>query len=138
MNASEFPFTISVCDRRNGSQISVASVRLHHVLFEDSFNELVELLRNLLIYPIGQGAIPLFEIHEQLTHFFSEGGQVEMDGNLSYYDGDELAQILRSFDPTISFTLYYPHNRATRVHVLNDMEQPGTMYQMFRVAQLLH
>lgn len=138
MNAAEFPFTISIYDRVHGSQISIASIHLHHVLFEDSFEEFVELLRDMLIRPIGQGSIPLFDLQEHLTHFFSEGGRVEMDGNLSYYDGDELEGIIRHFDAALSFTVYYPHNHATRVHILRNTDQPEVLHDAFRVARLLH
>lgn len=131
------PFTVSICDRMHGSQIPVFHVRLRHILFEEALAEFVTHLHRTLVQPLSQGDLSLFDARDQLVEFFAEGAEITVDENLNYYDEQELTGIMSQFDPVLSFTIYYPHTGATRVHLLRSPVDVQDLHDPLRGAALL-
>lgn len=131
------PFTVSICDRIHGSQIPILHVQLRHILFEETLEDFIFLLYQTILQPLSHGELPLFEAYGHLMEFFAEGATLTMDENLNYYEGHELAEIMRQFNRAFSFTIYYPQNGATRTLILRSTETIESLHEPFRLAGLL-
>lgn len=131
------PFTVSICDRTHGSQIPILHVQLRHILFEETLEDFIFLLYQMILQPLSHDELPLFEAYGHLVEFFAEGATLTMDENLNYYESHELVEIMRQFNRAFSFTIYYPQNGATRTLILRSTEDIQSLHEPFRLAGLL-
>lgn len=132
------PFSISIMDRRYGSQIPIARIQLHHIFFQEAATEFLDMLQTYLIAPLLlQQPIQFYEFVESLRDFFAEGATVTMDPHLNYYTPEELVQFIGHFDPAIQFAFFCPHHLSSHQFVVDTVLSQEEYLPVLRHNQLL-